>query len=280
MPRLPHDAAFALMALLTERTSIDTSRHSLEVKSDTYDPRSISSLQDDANGVYAAKPLPITGSPTTSTHDERGGTIQNGKARTSFEDTEKEKEKDKSAGKKVQKMLKNRVHKEQQRISTIGRKIGHGVGRQRGGLTLRRTSSTPSKWPLILLRIAADLNFFDIGSADLYKVLGIDQASYQASSIHSRRHSPYASTNELVRPESPPPLPPPTVSPREKRERSRRERRLLSELWLMSAATFRRSGKIEQARAAIQEAEVRDEENPNVWVQVSEQVINLSSITV
>jgi hypothetical protein len=37
----------------------------------------------------------------------------------------------------------------------------------------------------------------------------------------------------------------------------------------MSAATFRRSGKIEQARGAIQEAEVRDEENPNVWVQVS-----------
>jgi hypothetical protein len=37
----------------------------------------------------------------------------------------------------------------------------------------------------------------------------------------------------------------------------------------MSAATFRRSGKIEQARGAIQEAEVRDEENPNLWVQVS-----------
>jgi hypothetical protein len=40
----------------------------------------------------------------------------------------------------------------------------------------------------------------------------------------------------------------------------------------MSAATFRRSGKIEQVRGAIQEAEVRDEENPNVWVQVSEHV--------
>ncbi len=105
-------------------------------------------------------------------------------------------------------------------------------------------------------------------------MLGIDQASYQASSIHSRRHSPYASTNELVRPESPPPLPPPTLSPRERRERSRKERRLLSDLWLMSAATFRRSGKIEQARSAIQEAEVRDEENPNVWVQVSERVIS------
>jgi hypothetical protein len=36
----------------------------------------------------------------------------------------------------------------------------------------------------------------------------------------------------------------------------------------MSAATFRRLGKIEQAKAAIQEAEVKDSENPAVWVQV------------
>lgn len=42
----------------------------------------------------------------------------------------------------------------------------------------------------------------------------------------------------------------------------------MSELWLMSAATFRRLGKIDQAKGAIQEAEQRDETNPNVWVQV------------
>lgn len=36
----------------------------------------------------------------------------------------------------------------------------------------------------------------------------------------------------------------------------------------MSAATFRRLGKIEQAKGSIQEAEVRDEGNPAVWVQV------------
>lgn len=36
----------------------------------------------------------------------------------------------------------------------------------------------------------------------------------------------------------------------------------------MSAATFRRLGKIEQARGSIQEAEVRDVGNPAVWVQV------------
>jgi len=160
LSRLPRDTTLALIWPLTERTSIDTTRHSLEVKSDTYDPRNISSLQNDANGVYIAKSVPIAGSPTTSAHDEKGVTIQNGKARTSIEDTEKEKEKDKSAGKKVQKMLKNRVHKEQQRISTIGRKIGHGVGKQRGGLTLRRTTSTPGKEPLVLFGIPADLSSF------------------------------------------------------------------------------------------------------------------------
>jgi len=36
----------------------------------------------------------------------------------------------------------------------------------------------------------------------------------------------------------------------------------------MSAATFRREGKIEQAKGAIQEAEVKDGENPSVWVQL------------
>jgi hypothetical protein len=52
-----------------------------------------------------------------------------------------------------------------------------------------------------------------------------------------------------------------------KNERSMKDR-LLSDLWLMSAATFRRLGKIDQAKGAIQEAEVKDENNPAVWVQV------------
>ena len=34
-------------------------------------------------------------------------------------------------------------------------------------------------------------------------------------------------------------------------------------------------GKIEQARAAIQEAEVADEDNEDVWVQVSFNPINI-----
>lgn len=43
---------------------------------------------------------------------------------------------------------------------------------------------------------------------------------------------------------------------------------MLSNLWTMSAASFRRIGKIDQAAAAIREAELLDEENEAVWVQV------------
>lgn len=50
--------------------------------------------------------------------------------------------------------------------------------------------------------------------------------------------------------------------------RSKVECRLLAELWLQIAATFRRSGQLDQAFAAIQEAEVADAENAEVWVQV------------
>ena len=125
-----------------ERTSIETAPRSLEAKPESYGPRSITSFQNDTSSMFAPGLTP----PITAAHDENGAaTLQNGTPKTSTEESEKEKEKDKSAGKKVQKMLKNRVHKEQRRITTIGRKIGHGVGRQRGGLNLRRTSSTPSK---------------------------------------------------------------------------------------------------------------------------------------
>ena len=114
------------------------------------------------------------------------------------------------------------------------------------------------------------------------------QQSYQASSIHSRRRLSFMSATRqrtITSPlptESPPPPPlPPTAqqpsssspSPTTTAGQdfilsSTNENRLLSDLWLMSAATFRRVGKIDQAKGAIQEAEVRDENNPAVWVQV------------
>ena len=115
--------------------------------------------------------------------------------------------------------------------------------------------------------------------------------SYQASSIHSRRRlSSIVHSSDRTPTDSPPPPPLPSydVASTIRTENtynttntaasnsnsgartllSPRENRLMSILWLMSAATFRRLGKIEQAKGSIQEAEVRDEGNPGVWVQV------------
>ncbi|KAJ3506279.1 hypothetical protein NLJ89_g6955 [Agrocybe chaxingu] len=159
---------------------------------------------------------------------------------------------DTSKSKKVGQMLKNRVDKGRAGITAVSRKIGHGVVKNG---PLRRSSSTPD-----------------------FAVV-FQQTSYQASSIHSRRrlssiiHSQDRTPNDS--PPPPPPPPPPSVPPstneqdfKFRNKRSSRENRLLSDLWLMSAATFRRLGKIEQAKGSIQEAEVKDENNPNVWVQL------------
>jgi hypothetical protein len=128
----------------------------------------------------------------------------------------------------------------------------------------------------------------DFGSSDLTSRFSDMQGAppFQASSIHTRRF--YApSVAGTTRPSSPGdtisgggasttvpgPATLPVVSPTStalplSSGKNAREQRLLSDLWLMSAATFRRMGKIEQCRGAIQEAEVADENNPAVWVQV------------
>ena len=166
--------------------------------------------------VIEHQPDATHGSPTPASHDEKASIIQNGKPKTSLDDTEKEKDKDKSAGKKVQKMLKNRVHKEQRRISMIGRKIEHGVGKLRGGLTLRRTSSTPSEYFSSLLLIWGTV---------LTSLQPTCTRHWESTRRRTKRllfilvgTALYASTNELIRPESPHPLPPPSLTPRERKE--------------------------------------------------------------
>jgi hypothetical protein len=126
-----------------------------------------------------------------------------------------------------------------------------------------------------LLRVSCEYgivstSYTDYQPQDFHSILR--QTSYQASSIHSRR--PLSSIihhhHDRTPNESPPPPPPPIPPPQESKRNSRiaRYNRLLADIWLMSAATFRRSGKIEEVKGAIQEAEVRDETNPAVWVQV------------
>ncbi|KAF9444615.1 TPR-like protein [Macrolepiota fuliginosa MF-IS2] len=208
-------------------------------------------------------PIPITISPATPTNDvthdvpqgieeifsEKGrGKIDGLRVKRSMSIDRG----DTSKSKKVQQILKDRVHKGRAGITAVSRKIGHGVSRHHH-LHLRRANSSP----------------------DFHEV--IRNASYQASSIHSRRRlGSFLQLNDRTPEESstpPPPPPPPAQLPVSQLEvkpnsRQARENRLLSDLWLMSAATFRRLGKIEQAKGGIQEAEVKDEGNSNVWVQL------------
>ncbi|KIJ67164.1 hypothetical protein HYDPIDRAFT_25637 [Hydnomerulius pinastri MD-312] len=194
----------------------------------------------------APQPPPITVTPATPADPDHRFPISGDpreKARRSFS-----MDQDSSTGKKMQQMLKNRVHKGQEKISTISKKIGHGVVKN-GSLHLRRTTSAP----------------------DFHAVL--QNHHYQASSIHSRRRlrSLIRNNNSSEAPvESPPPPPPPSLPPVQEtktKAHASREDKLLSDLWSASAATFRRLGKIDQAKAAIQEAEVKNQDNPAVWVQ-------------
>ncbi|KAF9530120.1 hypothetical protein CPB83DRAFT_201136 [Crepidotus variabilis] len=147
----------------------------------------------------------------------------------------------------VQQILKDQVHKGRAGITAVSKKIGHGVTKNGG---LRKSSSTP--------------DFTTVFQPTLY----------QASSIHSRRrlssiiHSQDRTPNDSPPPPPPPLIPAPEQDTKVKNGRVAKENRLLSDLWLMSAATFRRLGKIDQAKGSIQEAEVRDQNNPNVWVQL------------
>ncbi|WWD09042.1 hypothetical protein V865_007162 [Kwoniella europaea PYCC6329] len=95
--------------------------------------------------------------------------------------------------------------------------------------------------------------------------------SLAPTAIHSHFRN-YAPSSRTILP-PPPPIQQPTM---EEHGRTPAESRILSNLWLMSAATFRRWGKLEQCLVAIEEAEVLDPENPDVWVQLGmyHQVIN------
>ncbi|KAG5338199.1 hypothetical protein C0989_008017 [Termitomyces sp. Mn162] len=183
------------------------------------------------------EPIPIIAASTTP--DSEAPQHQTGKPSPTKRSSSFDR--DTSKGKKMQQMIKYRMHQGRARVSTISRKIKTG--------SLKKANSTP----------------------DFHAILR--QTSYQASSIHSRRrlssflHNP----NDRTPTVSPPPLPVPPSAPPQDRKRNLRvahRERLIADLWLMSAATFRRLGKIDQAKGAIQEAEVKDEGNPRVWVQL------------
>ncbi|KAF5368047.1 hypothetical protein D9758_004500 [Tetrapyrgos nigripes] len=207
-------------------------------------------------------PIPITISPATPEANTPKTNGNGEEEKDPMQSPTLLETRDASKPKKMQQKLKSQVgqvksqvQKSGVRISTISKKIGHGVVRNGG---LRRVSST----------------------SDLHTVLR--PMSYQASSIHSRRRNSFMRPSDSSATESPPP--PPVLPPSYKQlsskwnTRTARENRLLSDLWLMSAASFRREGKIEHAKGAIQEAEVKDEGNPGVWVQLGLYYIALGRI--
>lgn len=190
-------------------------------------------------------PIPIQLIPP-SPHDESpasGSTPQvDGSPRVMSPTSEKQ-----GDGDKLMAKMREQVTKGRARIDTISKKIGN----RRSSSETRRSSSAPD-FSLVLSRTS----------------------SYQASSIHSRGRlpSPIGSLAIRRRSPSPPPPPPPPPPPSAEKEkakgREKRERRLRSELWLMSAATFRRQGRLEHARGAIQYAEACDGGNANVYIQL------------
>ncbi|ORY62875.1 hypothetical protein BCR35DRAFT_334838 [Leucosporidium creatinivorum] len=52
-------------------------------------------------------------------------------------------------------------------------------------------------------------------------------------------------------------------------ETNARATKLLVDLWLLSAASYRRAGRLEDAKGAIAEAEALDADDPDVWVQLA-----------
>ena len=50
--------------------------------------------------------------------------------------------------------------------------------------------------------------------------------------------------------------------------REARSKKVLVSLWLLSASTFRRLGRLEDAAKSVEEAERVDSSNPDVWYQV------------
>ncbi|KAK7039453.1 hypothetical protein R3P38DRAFT_2899579 [Favolaschia claudopus] len=234
--------------------SVSRSSHDKGPQEPPQQPQIITSPPED-DTLPLPMPIPITISPATPEEVSRGfpaeprptekileekvnGQVNGSRGRSLSIDRG-----DTSKSKKVQQMLKNRVNKGQARISTISKRIGSGVVRPGH---LRRSNSTP----------------------DFHAVLR--PTSYQASSIHSRPNMGSLIRRNSITPSISPPPPPPTLPAAQTKwsHRTARETRLESDLWLMSAATFRRLGKIEQAKGSVQEAEVKDEGNPAVWVQL------------
>lgn len=94
----------------------------------------------------------------------------------------------------------------------------------------------------------------------------------RAMSTKSRHSTLFTAAAESIAPT----LPTPSVGGISL-ENNPRATKLLVDLWLMSAASYRRAGRLDESRGAIQEAEVLDADDPDVWCQVRFEPSLLSS---
>lgn len=130
------------------------------------------------------------------------------------------------------------------------------------------------------IRRTASLRGTVLLSGETEKKAGAEYASRERtvsksaapSIVPTAIHSHYRSSR--VRRPSPPPPPPPAPTKSSSLPtttldtRFAEEKRILSDLWLASAATFRRWGKLEQCLVSVMEAEGLDPGNEDVWVQL------------
>lgn len=65
------------------------------------------------------------------------------------------------------------------------------------------------------------------------------------------------------------PSPPSSAAPPPSSESDPAAARLLASVWLASAASFRRAGRLDEAQGAVAEAEALDLDNPAVWTQLA-----------
>jgi tetratricopeptide (TPR) repeat protein len=116
---------------------------------------------------------------------------------------------------------------------------------------------------LFLLSLEPSDNSLDLANRNRTASNSSAALSVASTAVHSNFRG-IGSTTRSRQPSATPSIAPERVPV----GRTSGESRILSNLWLMSAATFRRWGKLEQCLVAINEAETLDPENGDVWIQL------------
>lgn len=128
---------------MTTATTDTTTRTSLDAPTVTSPPRTSIEITPEIPELI----LPDgPSSPSRRSFRER---VERRRFRSRSISSEREQHGDTSAGKRVQKMLKEQVHKQSARINTFSKRIGHGVAKG-GNSILHRASSAPGAFSRLL----------------------------------------------------------------------------------------------------------------------------------